>query len=212
MSSSKWFAQRPASNMVLGIVLLGVFVGLAGSYQRLAAFDQSVYNYLYGLASPWLTILMQCITHLGSAPVTIGIAIAFFLYAVYRCPRKQLEATILAFCLAGAWLLNEGLKALFRRARPELVHLVQVRGYSFPSGHAMISFAFYGLISYLLWQRGRRRVLAVGCLLLSIFIGVSRIYLGVHFSSDVLAGFAAGGIWLNGCLAILQRITYRRKP
>lgn len=115
--------------------------------------------------------------------------------------------------LCTASLLNFLFKTVFRRARPDVLRLVQASGYSFPSGHSMISAAFYGLLIYLCvvfikppWSRIVSAVLA----LLILAIGVSRIYLGVHYASDVVGGFLAGISWLAMFILFLRR--YVRRP
>ncbi|MDT2294513.1 phosphatase PAP2 family protein [Paenibacillus larvae] len=95
--------------------------------------------------------------------------------------------------------------------------MVDATGYSFPSGHAMVSSSFYGFMVYLLWKHQRRKWRAAWLIpwlgaFVIFLIGFSRIYVGVHYPSDVLAGFAAGGIWLIGCIAadkILQERSFR---
>lgn len=197
-------------------VLLATFILIAWRYPQLAEFDRSVSAYIQSFRSSRVTGCMTVITHLGSAAVTIAIALSLLLYTHAYNPKFLAEARVLALCLSGSWLTNEALKAFFQRARPDAPALVTATGYSFPSGHAMISFAFYGLLGYLLWQYGRRRpgwAIRLGALvawLLAITIGISRIYLGVHFPSDVIAGYVAGGVWLTGCIMILFIIHHRQ--
>lgn len=203
-------SKRLVIGMLLSFLLLGVFVMIAWHYPRLAIVDRTISEYVRHFSSAGMTTLMKWITYSGSAAVTIAIAIVALLYTHYRKPRYLVEAYILSICLSGAWVSNEALKALFRRTRPEVAALVLAEGYSFPSGHAMTSFAFYGLLGYLLWQYGKRRgslvgrLCAFGAWLLALTIGISRVYLGVHFPSDVLAGYAAGGVWLVGCVTALH--------
>lgn len=101
------------------------------------------------------------------------------------------------------------LKLVFRRPRPDVLRLVEQSGYSFPSGHAMNSMIFYGLAAYLLVRRGRHwsRYLVAGFVaVLVLLIGLSRIYLGVHYASDVLAGFLIGAGWLIIAARVSDRI------
>jgi membrane-associated phospholipid phosphatase len=108
--------------------------------------------------------------------------------------------------VAGSAILNKLLKGLFQRPRPHFAHpLVVETSYSLPSGHAMESFVAYGMLTYLavlLWlRRWETRVAAVcGAALLVVLIGFSRMYLGVHYFSDVVAGYAAGGVWLGALI------------
>jgi membrane-associated phospholipid phosphatase len=107
--------------------------------------------------------------------------------------------------VAGSTLLNWLLKGFFQRPRPHFAHpLVIETSYSFPSGHAMESFVVYGMVAYLavLWLRSWEvRVAAVcGAALVVVLIGFSRVYLGVRYFSDVVAGYAAGGVWLGALI------------
>ncbi|HEX6922907.1 MAG TPA: phosphatase PAP2 family protein, partial [Bacillales bacterium] len=97
---------------------------------------------------------------------------------------------------------------IFQRQRPEIHRLIEVTGYSFPSGHAMGSFVFYGMLGYFFILFLKSEYLKAGSTLLMagliFMIGFSRVYLGVHYPSDVLAGFAAGGAWLTICIIGLK--------
>lgn len=108
--------------------------------------------------------------------------------------------------------MNILMKSLFERPRPIFPHLVEASGLSFPSGHAMISFSFYGLLIYIVWReirnKGVKYFLVVFLLLLIHLIGFSRIYLKVHFATDVMAGFSLGIIWLILSIFILRKIEY----
>lgn len=205
-------------SVIITVLLLSMFIFLAWHYPQLAGFDHYFTSYVQSFRSARVTLCMKVITALGSAAVTIAIAVFVLFYARYHNRKFLAEASVLAICLSGAWLANEALKAFFQRARPGAPALVFAKGYSFPSGHAMISFAFYGLLGYLLWQYSRRgqqlacRVGAVVAWILAVTIGISRIYLGVHFPSDVIAGFAAGGTWLAGCVMALFIIHALRLP
>jgi membrane-associated phospholipid phosphatase len=148
---------------------------------------------------------MLAITYLGS-----GYAYALLaplMLAILAYGRRWHEGITLVGCLAGAGLLNFLLKHLFERARPELFKVISETGYSFPSGHAMVSLCFYGIAAYIFGRgisrlRGRLILYAIIVLLVAA-IGISRVYLGVHYPSDVLAGYIAGGTWLAFCAAIL---------
>lgn len=111
--------------------------------------------------------------------------------------------------------LNSLIKGLIERERPAGPWLIEETGFSFPSGHAMVSIIFYGLIGYLVWvnvRSGRKAAWLVPVLTVALImcIGLSRIYLGVHYPSDVLAGFAAGGAGLIGYIMAIHRLTDRR--
>jgi undecaprenyl-diphosphatase len=153
----------------------------------------------------WLGIdVFRVLTFFGSPAVALAISAAVF-FVLYR-RRLLVQAALLPLVLGGAELLNLILKLSFHRARPE-VAFVQLDTYSFPSGHAMASAAAYGAFAYLAWPRIRtrgRRVLLIA--VTSLFVALicfSRLYLGVHYLSDVLAGFAGGVFWLSVSIAVL---------
>jgi undecaprenyl-diphosphatase len=168
------------------------------------SFDRVVFEFLRSFESDPLTKFFILFTNLGTMPAFIAVMLAAGALLVRRCGGWG-EAGILLFSLVGSWLLNLILKELVARPRPSVVRLVEADGYSFPSGHAMVSTAFYGMIGFLLWVHSRgqgkdsRFILPVTAGTICL-IGISRIYLGVHYASDVLAGFAAGILWLAVCL------------
>lgn len=182
---------------------------------ELLYFDTIIGDYIRGFASEYLTRAAIIITQLGSATIEYWLMLVIGGLLFFRF-KKMREAAALTICLTGGWLLNSILKMAFQRARPDILHLVAVGGYSFPSGHAMVATAFYGMLGYLLWLNLRKRLkpawyVPVFTGLLIIAIGVSRIYLGVHFPSDVLAGFAAGGLWLTSCIVGLHEYSNKAK-
>lgn len=193
-----------------GIILLIIFSEFARGmlYMELENFDQFVGHFVRSFSSGRVTGAAVIITNLGSALAQIALALSVGGYLYYRL-RNTKEAVILICNLSGSWLLNSMLKEIFKRSRPDIQHLVYAGGYSFPSGHAMVSASFYGMLGYLIWRNLRKRTkpswyVIVLTVILIFLIGISRIYLGVHFASDVAAGFAAGGAWLIACIIALE--------
>lgn len=206
------FGKHLTWGIVAGSLLLVLFANLAEDLleQELGTFDTLVTDFIQSYATERLTSLAIVITKLGSAFVEITLLLVLGGYLIFRL-KHIWETVALASSLAGGWVLNTVLKDIFHRSRPDIRHLVEVGGYSFPSGHAMISAAFYGMLGYLLWLNLRERskpswYVVVITIALIFAIGISRIYLGVHFPSDVFAGFAAGGIWLAACITGLHTI------
>jgi undecaprenyl-diphosphatase len=198
----------------ISVLLLAIFAKLSGDllYNELATFDRVVGEFIRGFATPSLTRVAIILTNLGSAYVEIGLTVVVGAFLLFRY-KHTWETVLLVISLSGAWLLNTILKVLFHRARPDIVHLVKAGGYSFPSGHAMVATAFYGVIGYLLWLNLRSRskpswYIVVCTFVLIISIGISRIYLGVHYPSDVIAGYVVGGVWAIACIMGLKEIRH----
>ncbi|AUO07263.1 phospholipid phosphatase [Paenibacillus jamilae] len=140
------------------------------------------------------------ITSLGSFRISLLIAIGTAILCWVYLRSKAYSFAILSSFTA-MWVLNTIIKEFLQRERPSLQHLVEAGGYSFPSGHAMISMGFYGMI-FAIWAIERmvhKRTFFLPCVLgalLILLIGLSRVYLGVHFPTDIVGGYIAGMIWL----------------
>ncbi len=150
--------------------------------------DNSFYNFLAKFQSDPFTFIVKVITNLGGTAVII--MLAFF--SLIAIKDKKISLCI-CLNLALVFLFNTGLKFLVARPRPAFLHLVRETGYSFPSGHAMVSLAFYGFLIYLLYKKvipKRKWVPIIGFSILILAISISRIYLGVHYTTDVIAGLA----------------------
>ena len=175
------------------------------------AIDKAILLALFKLHTPLLNQVMLGLTFLGEPTVLFVISLLGGIWLLIQSRRS--EATILAIAAAGAALLNYLLKELFARARPVLwERIVDVGHYSFPSGHAMLSLVVYGIIAYLLLNHFPRWQLLIISLtwLLITGIGLSRLYLGVHWPTDVAAGYAAGSVWLIACIFSLEIHRYYR--
>lgn len=147
-----------------------------------------------------MTRFMRFITFWGSswALIIISLVILFTAF-IWKKKKYFLCSLLVPGNLAAGALLNFILKQLFHRQRPELLKLIEIGGYSFPSGHSMSSISFYGFLIYLSIRYIKRwpKYCIAGVLsLLIIAIGISRIYLGVHYASDVLGGYIVGSGWL----------------
>lgn len=161
--------------------------------------DERFADWLHGRATDPLTDVFRTITWLGNFATLL--AVALIAVGVLWRRRQQTDAVFVALALIGAQVLSTGMKLGFRRERPFFPDpLATESTFSFPSGHALVSLAVYGSIALLLARRisspRRRALLLGGTGLLVLAIGFSRLYLGVHFLSDVLAGYAAGLSWL----------------
>jgi undecaprenyl-diphosphatase len=195
------------------VLLLAYFAGLAATIQKdggPSSFDETVGSWIHGLQTDGLTLFFKALSPLVSTTVIAVLLVAFVALFVFVF-KKRLEPLLLVINLAVAFGLYKGLKSLFERPRPSADALFQASGFSFPSGNALMSASFYGLIALLLYRHWRKRApglswtVAIVAIVLIVLIGVSRVYLGVHYPSDILAGFAIGGAWLLTCAAVSAR-------
>lgn len=175
-------------------------------------FDEATRAAVHQLASPAMTTVMRGLSFLGS---TIFLTIATGAIITWFALRKWgREAKLLAATMIGASLLNVTLKLAFKRARPvPFFDLLPPESYSFPSGHALTSACFFGAFAAIITARIKRkrpRILVwIACTTTFVLIGLSRIYLGVHHTTDVIAGFAAALIWI--LVVRFVELTLRRR-
>ena len=169
------------------------------------AFDTSILLYLRSLHTPLRDRVMLAFTFFGEPNLLLALSVSLGIMLWVRKHRS--EARTIAVAGAGAIGLNILLKQLFARARPQLwERTVDVKFYSFPSGHAMISMVIYGLLGYLLGSRFPKQrwwIYSLTVILVAV-IGLSRLYLGVHWPTDIIAGYTAGLVWLIACIYSLE--------
>ncbi|MFD1756841.1 phosphatase PAP2 family protein [Rufibacter sediminis] len=175
------------------------------------ALDQAAFAFAGDLTDPETTDAMYFITFFGSKNFLIfgslGLAALFLIFKKWRFYSLKIIAIS-----ATTTLFNQSMKFFFDRPRPESAFM-HVNGNSFPSGHAMIGGAFWGLIVYLVWTNVRnvwlRWTLSILLAVWILLIGFSRVYLNVHYASDVLAGWAAGVFWLIIAIFLLNKLQQR---
>jgi undecaprenyl-diphosphatase len=193
---------RTAVAIVL-LAALVVFAALAdelAEWQPFVSLDRHVDEELNERATPAVTTATEAVTWLGSTTGLLLLTLAAC--AVLLARRRVRAALLLGLALVGAQVLDALLKVEFARPRPSLAHPVvaQAGGYSFPSGHATASMAVYGALAYLTLTTVRSRpaktMITAGALLVVVLIGFSRVYLGEHFPSDVIAGWCVGIAWV----------------
>ena len=168
--------------------------------------DMFVYRLvILNLRSEPLTVMMKVITNLSSAYVLIAITLGTLLFV-----KNKKVGLCVASNLVITTLLNQLLKYIIQRPRPDGYRLIAESGYSFPSGHSMVSMAFYGLIIYLIWKMVKnKKIKYISCGVLGFLIpmiGFSRIYLGVHYASDVIGGFVVSIAYLIVYVSITKTI------
>lgn len=191
--------SRHVGALLSCIPLLGLFAYLAMAISRntIGSFDSPIIALIQGVEEPWLTKWANFLATIGSGSVVVSLAILLAIALFFGNRREQ--ALFVLVVVIGSGALNQILKIIFQRERPTLHRLAEIGGYSFPSGHAMLAVSLYGVLAYLSWKAikkssGRIFVLFLaGAMMVSI--GASRIYLGVHYPSDVVAGMSISAIW-----------------
>jgi membrane-associated phospholipid phosphatase len=209
--------QDLGPTLIIGLLVLAAGGWVFGALAEEVAegdtgLDNRIADELHEHATRPLTEFFEAVTTLGNGIVLAGVA-AIAAYLLAR-RRYYAEAVLMVLAYVGAEVLSYSLKLAFRRDRPFFTDpLATVSTYSFPSGHATVSVAVYGALSLVLLRRltgpARLVCLAAAVLLVSL-IGFSRLYLGVHFLSDVLAGFSVGLAWLALCVVVLD-LHHRRR-
>ncbi|MBO3098890.1 phosphatase PAP2 family protein [Gelidibacter pelagius] len=203
------------------IVVVGginLFVELTETLKSdvLADYDHRITEYVISHRNPSLTKYFVFVTHVGDIYGYAIVLGTFMVLSIFVYKRWKYAVQIV-LVLALSAISNLILKRFVDRARPGIEHMVSVETLSYPSGHAMSAMAFYGFLMYLFYRFKISIflkipiILLLGILILSI--GLSRIYLGVHFPSDVAGGFIAGFIWVIFCILIFDLIEiFRRDP
>jgi membrane-associated phospholipid phosphatase len=204
-SAFKTMAERLGPRMGIGLmaaaIVMVLFAVLAsevleGETQH---FDDAVRMTVYGVASPHATSVLYAVTQLGSPLLLIpGTLVCSLLFLHLRRIRG---AILLTLTMVGVTLLNWILKAVFQRPRPlPFFGLTTPTSYSFPSGHALAAFCFYGALAALVTARLRspllRALVWAGAAVVIVAVGFSRLYLGMHYPSDIVAGYATGFVWV----------------
>ena len=163
------------------------------------------------LRTPTLTIIMKNITKLSNTGFMIIIATILTLLFIFKWKRKDI-AKLIPCSLIFVTIANQLLKAIFQRQRPIGYRLIEMTGYSFPSGHAMVSMAFYGLLIYIIYHlvdnKRLRSSLVTLNILIIILIGISRVYLGVHYLSDIITGYSISIIYLLLLAKLLKKYKF----
>ncbi len=189
-------------NLALLIVFLVLFFVILCLvvYDKTIPFDNWFYDmFVRGSRSVFLDNFFKYFTYFGS---TIGLIIIVLLFLIFDKDKKIGITLSIGLILSG--VLNLIIKLIVKRPRPEVVNVIVESGYSFPSAHAMMSFVVFGLIIYYVYKKVQNKsvkfglIVALSCLI--FMLGLSRIYLGVHYLSDVLAGWCIGYVLTIGII------------
>lgn len=198
--------------LALGVGVLGVVAFLAIGREvfneHAAPFDEAAFRWTRDLFGPTRQQWVEVLTFFASRNFIVAAALGLIGYFLL-VRRHRWYSLLVPVVALGSITLNLLLKNFYHRPRP-LLPLVSASGLSFPSGHAMISASFYGLLIYLTYTHVARptlrRGLMAGLGLLILLIGLTRVYLRVHYATDVLAGYAAGVVWLLVAIPLLKRL------
>lgn len=202
--------------LIFVIAGINLFVELTDTLHTdaLANYDRRITDFITSFRSPQLNKILQFITELGDFNgylIMTAISTITF-YLLFKNWRYVIE---IFFVLVVSGLSNVALKQVINRARPDAEHLVSVSSLSYPSGHAMSAISFYGFIIYIIYNLKLKGWVKTGLItifsLLIFAIGFSRIYLGVHYPSDVAGGYIAGLIWVIFCIVLFHVIDLLRK-
>jgi undecaprenyl-diphosphatase len=199
-----YFKKMPLSIMVLlalfvGALFLFAFVVHEVLWEKEEQVDIAVFNFLSAhVISDHLTGFMKGVTYFASATfLQIAYGALVLLYMVLKNWKRGLEIAAIGI---GGYVVNYIMKLSFHRVRPPNPLIDKLNNFSFPSGHATSAFIFYGLLSYLVWKteipKPYKYIIGSFLILFSLLIGFSRVYLRVHYPSDVLAGICIGFAWL----------------
>ena len=171
-------------SILLIVFLILTILVLTGNIK---VFDDSIYNFLISLRSNPMDTFMKFITKFGNT-MSVIIILAIFVFILKKDDGYLLVMNTV--CVVSA---NQILKHIIRRERPDHLRLIKEKGFSFPSGHSMVSIALYGILIYIVNKNIKNKYLKIPLIvilsLLILFIGLSRIYVGVHYPSDVLSGY-----------------------
>jgi undecaprenyl-diphosphatase len=202
------------------LMALAIFLDIAvyGTWKdilrpHVVSFDGTIINAIRLHTSEMISQAMIFISVLGSFKfyVTVGGVIVIWL-----CLKKRIaEGIMLVVCSGGSGLMTLLIKDIVMRFRPDMMPVIIETGYSFPSGHSVTAVCFYGYLAFLYWVYGKspvmRRTGIVTAAIMILCIGISRIYLGVHFPTDVIGGYVGGLMWLSLSILFLDYIKRKKK-
>jgi len=202
--------MRWKEDIAITVVLVGFFLLLYAVQSGVAeGFDDTVRQFFYGMRRDWLTPVVKLITYLGNWQTVTALCIVLLVFPPTR-NTYGIPVSIGAILVS---TLNKWIKGLVQRPRPdEALHLIEQGGFSFPSGHSITSMFVFGLLICLIRINVKDRktadILTVLLAIPMIFVGLSRIYLGVHYPTDVLAGWCLGIAVIIILKSLVMRIKY----
>ncbi|MEK7559365.1 MAG: phosphatase PAP2 family protein [Patescibacteria group bacterium] len=200
-------------SIILSLAALFIFLKIGTGVLEKEVFSIDVFlaNFIYSFRSPQVTTIMMYLTFFGSPLFLFSLSVIGTLY-VFTKRRK--DALIYFVVLYSGVMLNLILKYTFQRPRPHYLPLISEDSFSFPSGHAMNSFVFYAALSYFILRETKSATTTIFVSVISVVIilciGLSRIYLGVHYPSDIIAGYITGFLWFTSAILFEKTIIFER--
>ena len=215
-SAHAYLSLHLVAGLCVSVLALWAFAALADDIAErewITQFDVALGDNLHSHATSAGIRVARLLSDVGS-PIAMTLLMIAVAIALWVRRERILLATWLAAFVGGS-VLDQALKFFFRRPRPTFDSpIITAHGFGFPSGHAMGSLIGFGLLAYLLTRAAHtsalRATIIASAVLLVVAIGLSRLYLGVHFFSDVIAGYAAGIVWLSVCLSGAEIATAQR--
>lgn len=199
----------------LSLVLLVTCIGVVGDSIKSGQglWDTKAINYVYSIRNAYLSKFFIIITSTGN-PLTVTVITVAISFVLYFFQRKR-EAVFYIVNILGVWMLNESIKAIVGRARPSVVKLVYASGYSFPSGHSMVFMTCSLILIFFILNFAKNKLFAyassIFIIIYGVMVGLSRIYLGVHYLSDVLAGWTFAAVWTLISVLIYAKISVKEE-
>ena len=184
--------------LLISLFIVFIIWSLCVFFNVFKGFDQSIYNFIISFRCDFLDNFFKLITKLGN---TKTIILLIFLTIVIFYNKLSLYLSSISVVSSAVMII---IKNIIRRDRPHILRLITQGGFSYPSGHSMISICFYGFIAYYIINKTDNKIIKYLILTLSILlillIGISRIYVGVHYPSDVIGGYLVSAIILIICI------------
>ena len=202
-------------SVVSFLIVLYIFAAVAHEIflEREDELDRNVFQFLDTYATNELIEVMRIFTFFGKPEFLIPAYV--FMISVFLVLKKRNYAIEIGIIGATSTVLLFGLKKFFQRDRPDIPIFEHLPGYSFPSGHALLSFVFASALIYLLWRsemsNATKWSLSVLLIIFSLMVGISRIFLRVHYATDVIAGFCLGYAWVILSLWVQRRFINKRR-
>jgi undecaprenyl-diphosphatase len=204
------------AEIVIGLIVstlaLLMFLKLASNISELQSWDNTVSHYFYSWRSPFLTNLMVFFSYLGQELLYVFLLVLLLILFTLK---KWRDIVILVTIASSGAVVNIVIKELISRDRPTIDPLFQEIFHSFPSFHAMNSFIFYSICVYFVYKYTRNRIYTLFSFLVGLIfvvcVGISRIYLGVHYPTDIIAGYLVGLVWVTTVLVIDRFVSISRR-